>query len=131
MKRAGAIIAGLLVAAIGQLLGLGLAGAGHGWIAPLFASLVLWAAYPLTFGRALDVFIIGRRGVRSEPGLLLAAAASDALLLWLTRREGVEYFWRVITIYGWATIAPWMTIWLGWQLLVLLTLIRAAGPSSP
>ena len=118
-KRLGVSL-GLLVAFAGQLIALALAGAGHGWITPFWASIVLWIAYPLALLRV------------GKLPLVVMAIAGDAMLMTQTAREGIEYFWKVVRFDGWAVVVLWLAIWLGWQMIVVasLTATRRAPASA-
>ena len=126
MKKAGAIIAGLLTAFVGQFLALGMAGAGHGWITPFWVSLILWVAYPKVLVRSFRV--PDQRTMGVELVTLFAALAGDAILVLMTLEEGMEYFEKIVRIEGSVSavlwIGGWIAIWLGWQLIALLNLVR-------
>jgi len=126
VKKAGAIIAGLLIAFVGQFLALGMAGAGHGWITPFWVSLILWVAYPKVLVRSFRV--PDQRTMGVELVTLFAALAGDAILVLMTLEEGVEYFEKIVRIEESVSavlwIGSWIAIWLGWQLIALLNLVR-------
>lgn len=123
MKRTGAVIAGLLIAFIGQFVAFAMTGAGHGWITPFFVSPFLGFAYPFVLVRAVNVFSAGKASLRLEWIAVAVAVASDALLAWLTYREGIEYFQRLLG--GFAEL--WISIWIGWQGVAVMNLARAYG----
>ena len=124
--KVGGFVIGLLLAFVGHFLALLIAGAGHGWTTPLWASFLLWIALPATFA---TVSPLGRQrfgGKQDLLALVAVAIAADAALIWATIREGTQYFWAVMET---ATPYPvlWLGIWGSWQLLVLVALIK--GPS--
>ena len=59
---------------------------------------------------------------------LFAALAGDAILVLMTLEEGMEYFEKIVRIEGSVSavlwIGGWIAIWLGWQLIALLNLVR-------
>jgi hypothetical protein len=122
--KAAAVGLGLLIAFVGTFLGFGLAGAGHGWVTAFWVSVVLWVGYPVALVRAY------RGGPPRVDWLISLTFVSDAALLLLTRHEGVQYFWRVIDEDGWWLVGLWIAIWLGWQVVALVNLIRAGTPTQ-
>jgi hypothetical protein len=62
--------------------------------------------------------------------LIALAFVSDAALLLLTREEGMQYFWRVVDYDGWRSVGIWIAIWIGWQVVALVNLLRAGTPKQ-
>jgi hypothetical protein len=124
MKNVGLVILGLFIAFIGHFIALGLAGAGHGWVTPLWISIVLWGVYPLTTVRALRHPSFGVDSL-----LVFLAIALDAALVVLTVREGTEYFWRAVKFIEWWFFGLWIAIWFAWQLIAIINLVSALSPS--
>jgi hypothetical protein len=109
---------GLLAWFATQILGLGLAGAGHGWVAPFFASMPLIILYPLAVGAVFG----GRRSSKTGPGLVAAAMALDLVLAGFTFSEEGRYFVKMAR-YDPAAMAVWFALWSGWQVLALIALL--------
>ena len=113
---------GLAIAAFAQLLSLFLAGAGHGWVTPLGASLILWAMTPV----ALMVALPGRRAGRATLlPMLLVALLADA---WLARgtlaeQDRLAHYLQVNGLVGLLIVALWIGSWLFWQGLVAAALL--------
>ena len=124
MRKVGALALGLVIAFMANFLAMGLAGGGHGWDSPFFASMLLWVAYPFVLIRGLRVFAGGTSSSRVDGSILAAALASNFLLAWLTYSEGVEYFERTL---GYGVAELWIAIWLGWQGVAALNLAKAKG----
>jgi hypothetical protein len=133
VKKAGAIIAGLLIAFIGHFLALGLAGAGHGWGSPFFVSFILWFAYPKVLLRFVAFQNPPRFG--NDLVMLFVAFAADAILVLATLEEGVEYIARIVRVNGTLSstlwIGGWLVIWFGWQLIAALNVLRARPGRTP
>lgn len=107
------IVAGLLGALPVAFLALLMAGAGHGWTAPLWFSLALFVLYPAVAVERL------REGLSLWPGLVLAGAAiaGDVLLVRNMVWEEPEYFRRV---GGLAYL--WLGFWIAWQAVLAASL---------
>jgi len=86
-----------------------LAGAGHGWVSPLFPSLGFLLAGPLA--GAAWVWRDRRWGVLLGCLLALLFIASDYLLWSRTEREGLGYFWKAWD-YGPSIMVVWFSAWL-------------------
>jgi hypothetical protein len=119
MKRVWLIAMGLFIAFLGQFIALGLAGAGHGWITPFWASISFWVLYPLVLARSP-----GPRSVAIDATTVLLALIADGLLIVQTFREGVEYFWKVVEFDGWLFVGAWLAIWLAWQAVAAANLAK-------
>lgn len=126
MKAGSGIALGLLLAFVAQLLAFAMMGAGHGWIAPFYASLLLWIFLPLTFAIASPFgrFRQGRR--RRLLMIILIGLIADVALVVATIQEGVDYFWTAMKLGG-AFVIPWLLIWISWQLVAALALARGRG----
>lgn len=121
--KPGGIIAGLLLALLGHFLAFAMTGAGHGWIAPFWASFLLWIVLPLTFATVSPLGRYRDGGKRHLSWLVAAGMAGDAVLLWATIDEGTQYFWTVMDM---ATPFPilWLSIWSSWQIIALIALTK-------
>lgn len=105
--RVGAVLSGVALAALAQMLALGMTGAGHGWITPFLFSATLFLLNPI----ALLRLAAGQtRTIKIDVLLIAAALILDGALYVMTVREGVEYFWRV-TPLNWV----WLGFWSLWQ----------------
>ena len=120
---------GFALAALAQLLSLFLAGAGHGWVAPLFMSAGLWFLIPLTFAVAWPTSPI-------EGPLLLVmgaiAVAADALLVSRSLGE-ISYIRHYIDVngaIGLILIGLWLVLWLCWQAILLLSIVTRQKPAA-
>ncbi|MEO5775015.1 MAG: hypothetical protein ABIQ32_12985 [Sphingomicrobium sp.] len=117
------IIAGLLLAAVAQVLALGFAGGGHGWVTAVFASLALWVFLPVGF-----VFASPVRGYKPDrKGILLTLTfiglISDISLGYATFSEGMRYFEKAFAAFA-PWVFFWLAVWFSWQILNLITLTR-------
>ena len=112
---------GLAIAAFAQLLSLFLAGAGHGWVAPLLASLLLWVMTPVALRMALP----GNGARRKElPLLLLIALIANAWLVHATIAEEshLAHYLEVNGVVGFLIVGLWIGSWLCWQGAVVASL---------
>ena len=111
---------GLATALLTQFIGLGMTGAGHGWIAPFYFSMPLFLLYPAALIRA---FRSGRGGMAIDLALLAVALALDLLLLRNIFGEENRYFH---TLWGRfpGFVLLWIALWAGWQALALIALLR-------
>lgn len=126
VTRAWAGAFGLLPWALAMALSLGIAGGGHGWIAPLVVSMPLVALYPLAFVRALTN---GAGSIKADRAILLAALLLNLVLLGQALLAEPGYFTASLR-FGAGTVALWFALWLGWQVLALVTLLRRRGAVS-
>jgi len=115
-----AVLASLALAASAQYLAFGLAGAGHGWVAPLFYSLLLFVAYPVAFLRRMDT---SHPSIAIDVGLLVVAGIADLLLVIQTVIQEPHYFVMVIGFAGPFAVL-WLVLWCLWQMLAVSTLRR-------
>lgn len=105
--RVGAVLSGVALAALAQMLALGMTGAGHGWITPFLFSVTLFLLNPI----ALLRLTAGQtRSITIDVLLIVIALILDGALYVMTVREGAEYFWRV-TPFNWV----WLVFWSMWQ----------------
>lgn len=116
------VVVGLLLAAVGQILSLFLAGAGHGWVSPLLASTVLWFAAPAAFAIAWPALGKGRKLMLPMVALALMADA------WLVARTLSE--WNAFRSYievngavGLFLVGTWLSLWLAWQAALVRSLV--------
>ena len=111
---------GLLLWFLTQLMAFGLAQAGDGWLAPFYLTLPLFILYPLA---SIPCFASFRRTAKVEWLALFVAVALDLFLLQNVLRQERDYFLRVWRL-GPAVVAIWLALWLGWQLLAIVALVR-------
>ncbi|HEX5182038.1 MAG TPA: hypothetical protein VFW19_02680 [Allosphingosinicella sp.] len=116
---------GLLPWLVAQFIAFGIGGAGHGWIAPFYFSIPLFFLYPLVFIRAFSN--TGKREI--DAAILVIAAVLDTLLLRNALYSESEY---VIRMWGDAggVVALWLALWVGWQILTVLSLARKRHPQG-
>lgn len=117
LQRNAFIVAGLVLAAFAQMLGLLITGAGHGWAQPFRFSPALFLAYPIVFVRLRAPGTLSWMDV----ALLGAAGVLDMLLVHQTRIEGTEYFRRVMALPPIPHL--WLLLWLLWQALTVKILV--------
>ena len=111
---------GLLPALAAQWIALGIGGAGHGWVGPVFFSMPLFLLYPLAFLRALP----SPAGAQRADAILLAAAGGlDFLLLGDMILVEKAY---VLAAVGAAPglVALWLALWAAWQVPAVAALLR-------
>jgi hypothetical protein len=114
---------GLLPWFVTQFIGLGIGGAGHGWVAPFFFTMPLVLLYPLVFIRAFS-----RAGARKvDVSILVVAAALDLFLLRNLFFQEYEYFLKVWN-FGSTIVALWFGLWAAWQVLAVAALLRKRPP---
>lgn len=116
------IALGLLLAFFAQFLGFLLAGAGHGWVAPLFISIVLWVLWPMTLAVAWP---IGSRSRMASVTMLAAALSAD---LWLVSKSigEADYISRYVEVngaLGLLIIIFWLCLWTVWQAILVWSLV--------
>ena len=112
---------GLAIAAFAQLLSFALAGAGHGWLTPLPASLLLWLLTPVAF---LFAWPGNGAGWRILLPMLLIAVVLDAWLIKSTIEEQrhLAHYLDVNDLIGFLIVGLWIGLWLLWQGVVLTSL---------
>jgi hypothetical protein len=116
------VLAGLVCAAFAELLAFGMAGAGEGWLAPFFYSILLFIAYPLVFVRTVGV---SRHWVVVDLLLMAVAVLTDVLLIYGTYSGEATYFMRVWDL---GLFAPmWIGVWGLWQVVTAHRLWRTFG----
>lgn len=129
MRKAASAALGVMAWLAAQFAGLGLAGAGHGWTAPLLFSIPLIILYPLAC-----VLAFGGGAVWRNLGaaLLIVAAALDLLLLMNMLSGEREYLLKMWEFdEGPAWVISWCVLWAGWQVLLLSALLRDRSRSAP
>jgi hypothetical protein len=116
-----AVVAGLVIAAIGEFIGMMLAGAGHGWTQPILYSLLLFLAWPAALLR-----IPRPEGISARFDLfMLVMGVTGSLLLFVQTANEPEYFWRMADQEeGVTVIIVWLLLWFGWQALTLVNIVR-------
>jgi hypothetical protein len=117
---------GFGLAAFAQFLGFLLAGAGHGWVAPMFLSIGLWFLLPLALVLAWP------SAPTEKPLLFLIAAiavAADALLIKLSLGETphIRHYVDVNGAIGFTIIGLWLSLWFCWQVILLYSLAAKRG----
>lgn len=124
----GQALIGLLLALTACFIGLMTAGAGHGWVAPLFYSFGLFAAYPIVLVRALHP---DRKWLALDAMLVVAAVVVDILLVrdLIARADGPRWRERELFLPGidksmYPFFAVWLAIWFGCQVVAVRTLLR-------
>jgi hypothetical protein len=120
MSKPVAIVVGVLIAALATFIALVLAGAGHGWFAPLRYSILVFGAYPVTLFRTAN------RPSNSAAGdiVLLVFGAAASLVLYLDVRVNEPiYFWKAVDI-GLPSLLIWLLLWFGWQFVTIANLVR-------
>ena len=121
MDRSIEIVAGLAIAAVTEFIALMLAGAGHGWLAPLRYSLILFLADPFALVRRAD-----SAGASILPDVVALGLGIGASLLLIadTRTNEAGIIGQFIRINGASVIIVWVLLWLGWQALTVHTIQR-------
>ena len=113
---------GLALAALAQLLSLFLAGAGHGWVTPLPASLLLWVLTP-------SALLLASPAERPTPKILLplilVAVIANAWLIMKTIAEenAFRHYLDVNDVAGFVIVGAWIGLWLFWQGVVVKALL--------
>lgn len=123
MRRLGWVAIGLLAWLLTQAVALGLGGAGHGWMAPLWVSSVLIFLYPLVVVR---VFASPAASIKVDATILLLAGVIDLFLLHNALVTERTYFSRVWNSSAGA-VGLWIGLWAGWQLLAIVSLLKKRG----
>jgi hypothetical protein len=100
-----------------------IAGGGHGWTSALISSvgLVLLPALGVAWTRSHRPTVLG---------VLAAAVTADIALGAATAREGFEYVERVFASFP-VFVLGWLLLWLGWQGVVIVGLLRGTFASRP
>ena len=121
MTTGGRIALGVLLAFIAQFLAFLLAGAGHGWVAPLFISIMLWVLLPASLAIAWP---IGRGSRLALSAILVAALAADAWLISRSIGEAryISHYVDVNGAVGWLIIGLWLGLWAFWQAILVWSL---------
>lgn len=122
--RIGGIILGLILAASGQVLGLLLAGVGHGWTTAFFASFALWLFLPLTLATTPSKTSGRPLRIPYAMVLLLAGLIADAALIVATMHEATYRPLSQMVRPAGPFIILWLLIWFSWQGVLILALIR-------
>jgi len=105
MKLIIGISVGLFLAVALNVFGLVLAGGGHGWVSPLWASCAAWVLGPTT-----GLFVL-RPHPRGSMYLSAAMIACDVALAWSSVQEGHQYVsraWHAVPL----ELAAWCVLWL-------------------
>lgn len=104
-----------------MIVGLGLAGGGHGWGGPFFFSMILIVLYPVAFVRAFDAKV---KSSDIDAVLLGVAGLLDSFLLmsFFGEAKYVASIWS--SDGGPLFISLWLAFWAGWQILIVVSLLR-------
>ena len=108
---------GLVMAILGWIVAMAQAGAGHGWISPIYVSLAMFPLWPLVLVRIAT----NGTGIAIDRAILIIALVLDLLLILMTLSEGTHYFLRAL---GDGVVYIWLVFWLGWQFLAVAALTR-------
>ena len=117
---------GFGLAALAQFLAFMLAGAGHGWGAPMFVSMALWFLVPLTLVMAWPTEQTSKLLIAL---VALIALGADALLVNRSLDE-LSYIGRYVQVngaIGYTIIGLWLALWFCWQVLLLYSLVARRG----
>lgn len=123
MGRLGWVAIGLVASLATQAVALGLAGAGHGWMAPLWVSSVLIFLYPLVVVR---VFASPEASIKVDATILLLAGVIDLFLLHNALVTERTYFLKIWNFSA-SAVSLWIGLWAGWQLLAIVSLLKKRG----
>lgn len=119
LKNIGLSVAGAITWLVTQAIGIVLAGWGHGWYGPVFASMPLLALYPIVFTRA---FTSRSPELAVTVSILAAAIVLDLWLVASAFGYDHEYFVKMWK-YAPGTVTVWFTLWAAWQLLAMVPLL--------
>lgn len=111
---------GILCWVATQAVASGLAGAGHGWVGPLFLLVPLLLLYPLAFVHLMTASVGGCRG---DAIMLALAAALDLGLCYNVQIQEAGYFARLIDVAP-GLLWTWFALWIGWQAAAIVTALR-------
>lgn len=111
------IIIGLMIAVLGLVLAVMVAGAGHGWVAPFGFSLAMLVAWPLVPIRMAS----DGEGTGLDWVMVIAALLLDLALAWVTWESEPQYFATALRL---GLVWWWLPFWGGWQVLALGSLFR-------
>jgi hypothetical protein len=108
--KAIAIVAAFVIAALAEYIALLVAGAGHGWLAPLKYSLILFVLYPVAMFRRLDE---GGTTIMFDRAMLFVGVGASLLLVADTVANESDSFPNIVNAYG-LVVMVWMFLWVGW-----------------
>lgn len=116
---------GLALAALAQLLGLFLASAGHGWVAPLYISVLLWVLLPVTLSVAWPLEPVTRGSQANLLVLAVIGLGADAVLIDRTIDEAghLAHYVEINGAVGLLLIGIWLCLWLSWQAMICWALV--------
>ena len=112
---------GVILWLAAQALALMLGAAGHGWGTPFLVSIPLIVLYPAILIRASVLYI---KGSAIDAGILFVAILLDAYLVMETVLEDGSYFLRIWKASP-AVVIGWVDLWLGWQVVIAVSMIRS------
>ena len=118
---------GLAAAAAAQFLSFLFAGAGEGWVSPLYFSAIMWVTMPLLCYRFRANVAETRKWLGLDLCVFLSGLCLDAALFVATKNEifsiGQEVALIVFSM-TWPFILPWVALWLLWQVAALVLVAR-------
>jgi hypothetical protein len=110
---------GLPVWLLAQLMGLGGAGGGDGWIGGFWFSIPLLVLYPLVLIRA---FASEREKPEADLIIVGVGAVLDFFLL-ANMAEELEYVAKLWS-FDRSGMILWLALWAGWQVIGLTSVVR-------
>jgi hypothetical protein len=120
------VIIGVFLWFPAQVLAFGLAGAGHGWVIPLFITMPLILLYPLAmiaaFRKSESSFIVGMI-------VFFFAISLNGILIKSSLDES-RYFKNIWNNDPYICLC-WIVFWLGWQVPAVYALFKKSSKSNP
>jgi hypothetical protein len=120
------VIIGVFLWFPAQVLAFGLAGAGHGWVIPLFITMPLILLYPLAM---IAAFRKSDRSFITGMIVFFFAISLNGILIKSSLDEG-RYFEKVWNLNPYICLC-WIVFWLGWQVLALYALFEKSLKPKP
>ena len=118
-----AVSLGFIYACITAFVALNVAGGGHGWNSVMLSACGL-LIIPLASAAWARRF---RRVGKIMGGAALGSAALvDVFIVIFTLQEGLEYVVRVSNAAPFLVIC-WVVLWIGWQIIFVVTVCRLKG----
>ena len=121
-RPAARLVLGLVLAGFAQLLAIFLAGAGHGWVAPLYLSVALWFLIPPTLLVAWPTHSPARLAMIAIAAFALAANALLASRAW-GEVAAIRFYLEINGGFGWTILGLWLSLWFGWQVILFYSLL--------
>lgn len=114
MKNMRLTIVAILYAVAGSVVSLALAGAGHGWLEPMFYfAIPMFILCPLVAKRGAD-FANSSAIVWPEAALLGAGLLANAVMLWTYLHYHPTATYRGAPLQS-ALVICWLCLWYSWQ----------------